>query len=104
MTKKKVEVPYWAAFVYCYNPDTNRLSGSFLSFWAQNRFQALQAIRAQLPTNPEYLDASGKLRDFTLLDLRQIRPDESAEWAMLFTTFFSEQFGGNSPACTGLSA
>jgi len=104
MSKKKSNVPYWGAFVCCYNPDTNRLLGSFLSFWARNRFEALQAVRDHLPANPEYLDEAGKLRAFTLIDLRQIKPEESVEWAELFTSFFSHEFGGCESSRVTLSA
>jgi len=104
MTKKKSEVPYWGAFVYCYNPDVNKILGSFISFWARNKFEALNALRDHLPANPDYLDASGELRPYTLLDLRQIKPEESAEWAELFMSFFSNEFGGYESSRVTLSA
>lgn len=96
--KKKIPVqPYWAACVLCHNPELGKMVGSFLSFWAQNRFKALEAIRSQLPDNPQYLDSEGKLLSFTLLELRQINPNQSEAWMHHFTEFFSTVIAGEQP-------
>jgi hypothetical protein len=84
--------PFWAAVVFCHDVDSGQLVGSFLSFHAQNRYKALEFVRGALPDNPQYLDNEGKLRPFQLLDLRQIKESDSAEWAARFYTFFYNLF------------
>ena len=97
-SKQKSQMPYWAAFVLCHNSEAGKISGSFLSFWAQNRFQAMKAIEHQLPENPVYLDEKGQPRPFSLLDLRQIKPQDTEIWATHFCEFFSDEFLQNSSA------
>jgi hypothetical protein len=86
------ELPFWAAVVFCDDASGGPLVGSFLSFYAQNRFKALQFIREALPESPEYLDEWGKLKPIRIIDLRQIRESESEEWAARFYTFFYNLF------------
>jgi hypothetical protein len=86
--KSKPTLPFWAAVVFCDDARPGPLTGSFLSFYAQNRFQALQFIRETLPESPEYLDERGKLKPIRIIDLRQIRESDSEEWAARFYTFF----------------
>lgn len=96
--KKKIPVqPYWAACVIGHNPELGKMVGSFLSFWAQNRYKALEAVRSQLPDNPQWLDSKGRLIHFTILELRQINPDESEAWMYHFTEFFSTVVAGEKP-------
>jgi hypothetical protein len=90
-TKIKVKLPFWAAVVFC-DDASGPLTGSFLSFYAQNRFKALQFIRETLPENPEYLNASGNLKLIRIIDLRQIKECDAEDWAIRFYTFFHNLF------------
>ncbi len=91
--KKRVrELPFWAAVIFCNNEDVGQVVGSFMSFHAQNRYKALQCIRETLPDNPKFVNKEGKLRPIQIIDLRQIRPSESDEWAHRFYDFFENLF------------
>jgi hypothetical protein len=90
--KSARELPFWAAVVFCNNEDVGQVVGSYMSFYAQNRYKALEFVRNALPENPKFLHPDGKLRPFQLIDLRQIRPSESDEWAHRFYDFFENLF------------
>jgi hypothetical protein len=90
--KSKKDLPFWAAVVFCHNDDAGQVVGSYMSFHAQNRYKALEFVRGALPENPKFLHPNGELRPFQLIDLRQIKPSESDEWAHRFYSFFSNLF------------
>ena len=79
---------YWVAVVVCKKEE--RVLASFLTFWADNRFKALEAVKVMLPENPEYLDDSGKLRPFSFVELRPIKERD----AHLYQGAFLEMFSG----------
>jgi hypothetical protein len=61
---------------------------SFLSFWADNRFKALEAIKGMLPDNPKWLTEDGSLYPFTILALHQCKPHEASMYAQEYTERF----------------
>jgi hypothetical protein len=89
---------YWVAIILCRNEETGRIMSSFLAFWAKNRFYALQAVRNMLPENPEYLDASGNLRPFDLIELKTIKEAEHEFYQAAFFESFQTTFGVESGA------
>lgn len=79
---------YWVAVVICQTE--KRILSSFLTFWADNRFKALEAVKTMLPDNPEYLDASGELRPFSFLELRQVKEKDAVLYQNAFFDMFSD--------------
>lgn len=90
--KGKKKSLYWVAFVMC--QCDKKLVGSFLSFWADNRFYARKAIEGMLPDNLMYLDSSGKLRDFKILTLHQCKEEEAGKYSEIYTERFSDIVNG----------
>jgi hypothetical protein len=99
--KSARELPFWAAIVFCNNEDVGQIVGSFMSFYAQNRYKALQYVRENLPDNPKFVNTEGGLRPIQIIDLRQIRPSESDEWAHRFYDFFENLFQKSSEEDVG---
>lgn len=83
---------YWVAVVICRNEETGQTHASFLTFWARNRFYALEAVRNMLPERSEYVDAFGKLRPFRFIELKPIRENEAILYQGAFLEMFSNSF------------
>lgn len=83
---------YWIAIVVCQNKETGRVLSSFLTFWARNKFYALQAVKTMLPENPEYLDSTGQLRPFHLIELKSIKEHQVDYYQAAFYESFQHAF------------
>jgi hypothetical protein len=68
---------------------------SGLAFWAQNRYQAQLAIEGMLPDNPSFLTSEGKLRPYTVLTLKQCKPEEASGQIQFLSQRLIEMMGAD---------
>lgn len=87
---KSTDKLYWIAFCVGFDDDNGKILASALTFWARNRYYALQAITAMLPEHDNWVRSDGTTRPYQLYTLEQCRPDQAEERAMFFAQTFSE--------------
>lgn len=97
MKKQKPQMPHWVALIICQNTDTKKMISSGLAFWAQNRYQAQLAIEGMLPDNPSFLTDEGKLRPYTVLTLKQCKPEEASGQIQFLSQRLMEAMGMATP-------
>lgn len=87
---KNNENLYWIAVCVGFNEENGKILASALTFWARNRFYALQAIAAMLPENEAWVMPDGKTRPYQLYTLEQSKPEESDEKIIFYLQTFSD--------------
>lgn len=61
----------WIAVVAC-EVKPGRLMMSFMVLPDSSRFLAIKNLESELPGNPEYIDETGKLKPYTLIELKHV--------------------------------
>jgi hypothetical protein len=74
---KNPETHYWIAVCIGHDEVNNKIVASCLTFFARNRFYALEALRGMLPENDSWVRPDGTTRPFRILEMHQCRPQDS---------------------------
>lgn len=81
---------YWIAFCVGTNDETNKVLASCLTFWATNRFYALEAVRTMLPEHENWTRSDGSPVPHMLWKLEQCTEEEAEERAAFYIQTFFE--------------
>ena len=84
---------YWIAFCVGFDDENKRFLASCLTFWALNRFHALQAVAAMLPDHENWTRSDGSPHAHRVWKLTKCKPEESDELAAFYLQTFTDLAG-----------
>lgn len=84
---------YWIAFCVGKNDELNKVLASCLTFWASNRFYALEAVRTMLPEHENWTKSDGTPVPHSVWRLEQCSEEEAEERIAFYMQTFTDVIG-----------